>query len=152
VVRLDGQYGNGAIVADLAGLAYVMRGKDYDLLNLHEVQARLAQLPDQQTTHPEAGTCRALFDCPDLLLTPAGPRARVIVATHPATEASAKIGTTQAPEQSTCDICTSSQGMSPVSIVAYRCGVIPAIPPITGGSTTAMQPRPGVFPVLLAGF
>ncbi len=32
VARLDGQYGNGAIVADLAGLAYVMRGKDYDLL------------------------------------------------------------------------------------------------------------------------
>src|SRR5947209_6902808 len=28
VVRLDGQYGDGAIVADLAGLAYVMRGKD----------------------------------------------------------------------------------------------------------------------------
>jgi hypothetical protein len=27
VVRLDGQYGNGAIVADLAGLGYVMRGK-----------------------------------------------------------------------------------------------------------------------------
>jgi len=24
VVRLDGQYGNGAIVADLAGLAYVI--------------------------------------------------------------------------------------------------------------------------------
>ncbi len=31
VVRLDGQYDNGAIVADLSGLAYVMRGKDYDL-------------------------------------------------------------------------------------------------------------------------
>ena len=42
VVRLDGQYGNGAIVADPAGLAYVMRGKDYDLLNLPQVQARLA--------------------------------------------------------------------------------------------------------------
>src|SRR6266567_1142664 len=53
VARLDGQYGNGAIVADLAGLAYVMRGKDYDLLNRPEVQARLAQPPDQQTTHPE---------------------------------------------------------------------------------------------------
>ena len=51
VVRLDGQYGNGAIVADLAGLAYIMRGKDYDLLNLQEVQARLAQPPDQQITH-----------------------------------------------------------------------------------------------------
>ncbi len=95
VVRLDGQYGNGAIVADLAGLAYIMRGKDYDLLHLPEVQARLAQPPDQQTTHPETGTCRALFDCPDLLLTPTGPRARVIVATHPATEAAAKIGTTR---------------------------------------------------------
>ena len=94
VVRLDGQYGNGAVVADLAELAYVMRGKDYDLLNLQEVQARLAQFPDQQTTHPETGTRRALFDCPDLLLTPAGPRARVIIATHPATETPAKIGTT----------------------------------------------------------
>jgi hypothetical protein len=95
VVRLDGQYGNGAILADLAGLCYVMRGKDYDLLNLQEVQARLAQRPDQQTTHPETGTRRALFDCPDLLLTPTGPRARVIIATHPATESSAKIGTTR---------------------------------------------------------
>jgi hypothetical protein len=39
VVRLDGQYGNGAIVADLAGLAYAIRGKDYDLLDFPEVQA-----------------------------------------------------------------------------------------------------------------
>ena len=95
LMRLDGQYGNGAIVADLAGLAYIMRGKDYDLLNLPEVQARLAQPPDQQTTHPETGTSRSLFDCPDLQLTPAGPRARVIVATHPATETGAKVGTTR---------------------------------------------------------
>ncbi len=95
VVRLDGQYGNGVIVADLAGLAYVMRGKDYDLLNLQEVQARLAQPPDQQTTHPETGTCRALFDCPNLLLTPTGPRTRVIVATHPASTTPAPIGTTR---------------------------------------------------------
>lgn len=94
VVRLDGQYGNGAIIADLAGLAYVMRGKDYELLTLPQVQARLAQPPDQQTTHPETGTCRALFDCPDLLLTPAGPRTRVIVATHPATAPTPPIGTT----------------------------------------------------------
>ena len=95
VVRLDGQYGNGAIVADLAGLAYVMRGKDYKLLDLPQVQARLALPPDQQTTHPETGTCRALFDCPDLLVTPSGARRRVIVATHAATETRAKIGTTR---------------------------------------------------------
>lgn len=58
IVRLDGQYGDGAIVADLAGcgLGYVVRGKDYALLNLPEVQARLAQPPDQQTTHPETPT------------------------------------------------------------------------------------------------
>jgi hypothetical protein len=88
VVRLDGQYGNGTILADLAGLGYVMRGKDYSLLDLPLVQARLALPPDQQSTHPETGTCRALFDCPDLCLTPTGPCTRVIVATHPATETS----------------------------------------------------------------
>lgn len=95
IVRLDGQYGNGAIVADLAGLAYVMGGKDYDLLTLPQVQARLTQPPDQQTTHPETGTCRSLFDCPDLPLSPAGLRTRVIVATHPATVPPAPIGTTR---------------------------------------------------------
>jgi hypothetical protein len=95
VVRLDGQYGNRAIVADLAGLGYVMRGKDYRLLDLEQVQARLTLPPDQQTTHPETGTCRALFDFPDLSLSPIGPRTRVIVATHPATETEAKIGSTR---------------------------------------------------------
>jgi hypothetical protein len=93
VVRLDGQYGNGAIVADLTALAYVMRGKDYDLLDLPHVRARLAQPPDQQITHPETGTCRALFDFPDLLLSPAGPRTRAIVAAHPATDSPVKVGT-----------------------------------------------------------
>jgi hypothetical protein len=92
VVRLDGQYGNGAIVADLAGLAYVMRGKDYDLLDLPDVQARLAQPPDQQTTHPETGTCRALFDFPHLNLSPTGPHTRVIVAARAATDSPVKVG------------------------------------------------------------
>src|SRR5579885_2454318 len=72
VVRLDGQYGNGAIVADLKGLAYVMRGKDYHLLDLPAVQARLQAPPDQQTTHPETGTQRALFDFPGLEVTATG--------------------------------------------------------------------------------
>jgi len=95
VVRLDGQYGNGAIVADLAGLCYVMRGKDYGLLDLQEVQARLALPSDQQTIHPETGTCRALFDCPDLLLSPAGLRTRVIIAARPMSETPVKVGTTR---------------------------------------------------------
>ena len=41
------------------------------------------------------GTCRALFDCPDLHLTPTAPHTRVIVATHPATSTAACIGTTR---------------------------------------------------------
>ncbi|WP_111324697.1 hypothetical protein [Thermosporothrix hazakensis] len=94
-VRLDGQYGNGVIVADLAGLAYVMRGKDYDLLDLELVQARLAQLPNQQTTHPNTGTSRALFDFSDLSLSPTGPRTRVIVAMHQAAPTKAPVGTTR---------------------------------------------------------
>ena len=92
VVRLDGQYGNGAIVADLAGLGYVMRGKDYDLLDLPQVRARLALPADQQTTHAETGTQRALFDCPDVPLTPTGPRSRVIVATQPASSTPPVVG------------------------------------------------------------
>jgi hypothetical protein len=59
------------------------------------VQARLAQPPDQQTTHPETGTCRALFDFPDLSLSPSGLRTRVIVATRPATDLPVKVGTTR---------------------------------------------------------
>ncbi len=97
IVRLDGQDGDGAVVADLArsGLGWRTRGKDYTPLESLEVQARLAQSPDQQTTHPETGTSRALFDCPDVLLTPTGPRRRVIVAPHPATASTSPMGITR---------------------------------------------------------
>jgi hypothetical protein len=86
LLRLDGQYGDFAVVIDLvkSGLCFVTRGKDYDLLNLPHIQARLALPPDEVFTHPETGTCRALFDCPDILLTGTELRMRVIVATHPA--------------------------------------------------------------------
>jgi hypothetical protein len=97
IVRLDGQYGDYAVVIDLdkLGLAYVMRGKDYGLLDQPEIQARLALSPDQVVTHPETGTTRALFDCLDVALTGVGPRIRVIVATHPTTATPARIGTTR---------------------------------------------------------
>src|SRR5215831_1761704 len=64
VVRLDGQYGTAAVLSDLAGLAYVMRGQDYHLLDRDEVQTRLHLPPDQHFSHPESGICRALYDCP----------------------------------------------------------------------------------------
>ncbi len=46
LVRLDGLYGNGAIVVDLiaAAVGWVIRSKDYGLLDLPEVKVRLALL------------------------------------------------------------------------------------------------------------
>jgi len=68
ILRLDGQYGDYAVVADLdtSGLPYVTRGKDYGLLDHPEIQARLQRPPDQVVTHPETATTRALFDCLDI--------------------------------------------------------------------------------------
>ena len=97
LVRLDGLYGNGAIIVDLiaAGVCFVMRGKDYALLDLPAVKARLALPADEQFTHPESGICRNLFDCGDLPVTAQGHHCRVIVATHAATTAKAPIGVTR---------------------------------------------------------
>ena len=96
LLRLDGQYGTGAVLADLAGLSFVMRGKDYQMLKRAEVQARLQLPPDQHLTHPESGVVRALYDCPDLPLGPEGMRCRLVVATHPAGTAKSRIGVTRA--------------------------------------------------------
>jgi hypothetical protein len=96
LTRLDGLYGNTAPLADLlttGGPGVIVRGKDYHLLDLPAVQARLQQPPDQQTTHPESGTSRALFDCLDSALTPTGPVVRMLLAAHPAKASSPSIGT-----------------------------------------------------------
>jgi hypothetical protein len=94
LLRLDGQYGTGAVLSDLRGLAYVTRGKDYTLLDRPEVQARLHLPPDQQVEHPENGICRTLYDCPDLPLGPKGSPCRIVVATHPASEKKSRVGVT----------------------------------------------------------
>src|SRR3989440_9333816 len=87
LVRLDGLYGNAAVLVEFlsSGMGIIVRCKDYGLLDLPAVAARLKQPPDHHTTHPESGVSRALFDCPDLALSPSGPRVRLIGATHPAT-------------------------------------------------------------------
>ena len=46
-LRLDGQYGTGAVLYDLAGFAFVTRGKEYSFLDQPRVQARLHLPPDQ---------------------------------------------------------------------------------------------------------
>jgi hypothetical protein len=95
LLRLDGQYGTGAVLADLAGLPFVMRGKDFQLLKRAEVQTRLKLPPDQHLTHPESEMVRSLYDCPDLPLGPDGIRCRLIVATHQAGAAKSRIGVTR---------------------------------------------------------
>jgi len=67
-----------------AGVCFVMRGKDYALLDLPQVKKRLALPANEQFTHPESGICRDLFDCGQVPVTAEGHRARLIVATHQA--------------------------------------------------------------------
>jgi hypothetical protein len=69
LVRLDGMTGDGAIVADLrlAGVSWIMRGKDYRLLDLAQVKERLALPADEQFVHPRsvasAGTSLSVESC-----------------------------------------------------------------------------------------
>ena len=84
LLRLDGQYGSGAIITDVADCAYVTRGKDYSVLDRPDVQARLHLPADQHLTSAESGVCRALYDCPGQRLSENGSLVRVIVAMHPA--------------------------------------------------------------------
>lgn len=96
LTRLDGLYGNAAPLADLlaaGGPGVIVRGKDYHLLDLPAVSARLQQPPDQQTRHPESGTSRALYDCLDIALTPTGPRVRMLLAARLASASPPAIGT-----------------------------------------------------------
>src|SRR5947209_6708452 len=95
LLRLDGQYGTGAVLADLAGLGYVMRGKDYQILKRAEIQARLKLPPDQHLQHPESGLDRALYDCPDLALGPTQEPCRVVIATHSAPAGKSRVGVTR---------------------------------------------------------
>jgi hypothetical protein len=92
LLRLDGQYGTGAVVADLAGFSFVMRGKDYQLLDRPEIKLRLHLPPDQQFSRPESHLVRTLYDCPQVPIGPAGVCCRVVVATHPAGKTKSRVG------------------------------------------------------------
>jgi hypothetical protein len=95
LLRLDGPYGTGAVIADLAGFSFVMRGKDYSVLDREPVQSRLHLPSDQQFSRWESGLVRQLYDCPDVAGGPEGVRCRVVVATHPAGETKSRIGSTR---------------------------------------------------------
>jgi hypothetical protein len=81
--RLDGQYGTGTVLSDVASFAFVTRGKGYSVLDHPLVQARLHLPPDQFQQRPESQMVRSLYDCPGIPVGPEGTPYRVVVATHP---------------------------------------------------------------------
>src|SRR5260221_7042280 len=96
LLLLDGQYGTGTVLADLAGFAFVTRGKEYTALDHPLLQARLHLPPDQFQQRPESQMVRSLYDCPEIPVGPAGVRCRVVVATHPAGKKKSSVGVTRA--------------------------------------------------------
>ena len=96
LLRLDGQYGTGAVLTDLAGLPFVMRGKTYHLLKQAEIQAQHPQPADHYLTHTEGGNTRALYDFPTVPVVPEGIVCRVVGATHPAGPKKSPVGVTRA--------------------------------------------------------
>lgn len=96
LLRLDGQYGTGAVLTDLAGFAFVTRGKEYSALDHPLVQARLHLPPDQVQQRPESQMVRSLYDCPEIPVGPEGVLCRVVVATHPAGKKKSPVGVTRA--------------------------------------------------------
>src|SRR5258707_857145 len=95
LLRLDGQYGTGAVLTDVAGFAFVSRGKEYSVLDHPLVQARLHLPPDQFQQRPESQTVRSLYDCPQIPVSPEGMPCRVVMATHPATKKKSPLGVTR---------------------------------------------------------
>src|ERR1700694_4499919 len=96
LLRLDGQYGTGAVLVDVADFAFVTRGKEYSVLDHPLVQARLHLPPDQLQQRPESQLVRSLYDCAEIPVGSEGVLCRVVVATHPAGKQKSAVGVTRA--------------------------------------------------------
>lgn len=96
LLRLDGQYGTGAVLTDVAGFAFVTRGKEYSVLDHPLVQTRLHLPADQVQQRPESQMVRCLYDCPEIPVGAEGTPCRVVVATHPAGKKKSPVGVTRA--------------------------------------------------------
>ena len=86
LIRLDGQYGDAAVIAQiiLAGVHGVPRGRGYQLLEHPQIQRVLAHPPTASVTRINTGEVVELFDGGWLPLGEGLPHVRVIVARHPA--------------------------------------------------------------------
>jgi hypothetical protein len=88
LVRLDGQYGDAAVIVQLieAGVSLVTRGRGYHILEHPQLQRALAHPPTACVTSRNTATVMELFDGGWLPMGEGMPQARVIVARHQAPE------------------------------------------------------------------
>src|SRR3989440_2263208 len=86
LIRLDGQYGDAAVMAQLilAGVYLVTRGRGYQLLEHPHIQGVLAHPPTASVTAMNTGVVVELFEGGWLELGEGLPHVRVTVARHPA--------------------------------------------------------------------
>jgi hypothetical protein len=84
LVRLDGQYGDASVIAQLieAGVHLVTRGRGYQILEHPQIQRVLAHPPTASVTRMNTGEVVELFEGGWLPLGEDLPRVRVIVARH----------------------------------------------------------------------
>jgi len=85
LVRLDGQYGDASVVAQImcAHVHVVTRGRGYQLLEHPQIQRVLAHPPTAHVSRVNTGEVVELFDGGWLPLDEGLPLVRVIVARHP---------------------------------------------------------------------
>jgi len=88
LVRLDGQYGDAAVIVQLieAGVSLVTRGRGYKILDHPQLQGALAHPPTACMTRLNTAEMVELFDGGWLPMGEGLPQARVIVTRHPAPE------------------------------------------------------------------
>ena len=86
LVRLDGQYGDATVIAQLilAGVYFVTRCRRYQLLEHPQIQRVLAHPPTASVRRMNTGEVVELFEGGWLELGEGLPHVRVIVARHPA--------------------------------------------------------------------
>ena len=83
LLRLDGQYGTGAVLAESLGFAFVTRGKDYRVLDHPLVQAAHASAERLSSSNGlQSQMVRSRDLCPEVPVGPEGLRYRVVVATR----------------------------------------------------------------------
>jgi hypothetical protein len=81
IVRVDGQYGDGSVIADIVatGIHIVVRKRGYVLLDHPLVQAAIAHEPVATITTRESHVTYELFDLPDVPLDGETSRVRLIL-------------------------------------------------------------------------